>query len=673
MNRFKAALQLLTRGEKALTTGQSEIPQWMSGKPKWTDWTIRHAFDDGYTASHVVFSGIQKLSRAVSSVPWIAMEKKAGEWQPIEDESHRLNKLMNYPSPRVTRRAQMERLIQHLYLGGNGIWSKLYAGGELIHLYSVTPDVLTPIPVRDSRLLAGYEFRNGSETLMLDADETVHFKFENPMDPFWGLSPLKAGSKIIDMEVEANDFNKQSMENRGIVAGILSFDSTLTEDAYRNARERVNSGIKGKTNSQKILILDRIAKYQKVASTPAELDFLNSRKMTLQDIAMLLDIPLPLLSIMEGATLANVESLQYMFWVNTIIPLLESIKEVMDMLICTPDFGEDYWLVPDLSSVPALQANRFTLAKTAALYHNMGVPFKEINRQFSLGFMPFPGDDIPRMSQAANPAEADESTPADAEDKQSLKKNLRGTNATKAFADQFNKKQDEYQEPITKVIAARFKVESRKLIAAFEANGEEGLQRTLAAGRGEWEEVLEEVYETLIKDFGGFNYATLSNAKAQGFDTFNSRIRKWISRSAAKKVTYILDTTKTALAGVIKKEAEKTTQEIAKAIRETFLQWEGELTTVGRSWVIARTEIGAASNYGHREGALQVQEDLGYLVLKEWSTSQDDRVRGSHQELHQQQRKLNESYSNGLMYPCDPNGAAAEVINCRCAEKHIVL
>lgn len=670
MNRLKAALQILTGGGKALTTGQSEIPRWMDNKPKWTDWTVRHAFDDGFTASHVVYAGIQKIAKAMSSVPWVAMQKSAGVWNVIEDDNHRLNKLMNYPSPRVTRRAQLERTVQHLYLGGNGIWSKLYAGGELIHLFSVTPDVLTPVPVRDSRLLAGYEFRNADETFMLDADETVHFKFENPMDPFWGMSPLKAGAKVIDMEVEALDFNKISMENRGIVSGILSFDTVLGEDAYKAARDRVNKGIKGKENSQKILILDRLAKYQRVAQTPAELDFLDSRKMTKEDIAMLLDIPLPLLSSMEGATLANVESLQYMFWVNTLIPLLDSLKEVMDMLICTPDFGADFWLVPDLSNVPALQANRFTLAKTASLYHSMGVPFTEINKQFSLGFGSFPGDDQPKQKPTATPAAADTSTEADTEETES-KKILPGT--YKAFADEYNAKQDEYQEPVTKAIAARFKVESRKLIAAFEANGEAGLERTLAAGRGEWEEVLEEIYTTVAKDFGGFNYGTLSKQKADAFDILHSRIRIWISRSAAKKVTYILDTTKTALAGVIKKNAEKTTQEIAKAIRETFLQWEGELTTVGRSWVIARTEIGAASNFGHREGAVQVQENLGYSIIKEWSTSQDDRVRATHQEMHQQQRKLDEPYSNGLMYPCDSNGAAAEVINCRCAEKHIVL
>ena len=35
--------------------------------------------------------------------------------------------------------------------------------------------------------------------------------------------------------------------------------------------------------------------------------------------------------------------------------------------------------------------------------------------------------------------------------------------------------------------------------------------------------------------------------------------------------------------------------------------------------------------------------------------------------VDQEIRNIDEPFSNGLMFPCDPNGSASEVCNCRCA------
>ena len=81
---------------------------------------------------------------------------------------------------------------------------------------------------------------------------------------------------------------------------------------------------------------------------------------------------------------------------------------------------------------------------------------------------------------------------------------------------------------------------------------------------------------------------------------------------------------------------------------------------------IARTE-------GHRiqcastMDAMKTAKSKGADVLKQWDATLDDRTRESHIHLHGQIREVNKPFSNGLMYPGDPSGTAAEVINCRCA------
>lgn len=81
---------------------------------------------------------------------------------------------------------------------------------------------------------------------------------------------------------------------------------------------------------------------------------------------------------------------------------------------------------------------------------------------------------------------------------------------------------------------------------------------------------------------------------------------------------------------------------------------------------IARTE-------GHR---IQVQstmdacykaKDKGANIVKQWDSTLDGKTRDSHAKVDGEIRELDEVFSNGLRFPSDPHGAAAEVVNCRCA------
>ena len=79
---------------------------------------------------------------------------------------------------------------------------------------------------------------------------------------------------------------------------------------------------------------------------------------------------------------------------------------------------------------------------------------------------------------------------------------------------------------------------------------------------------------------------------------------------------------------------------------------------------IARTEIGRAENSGRMDSYKQAEKQ-GLKLTKKWLSTIDNRTRISHQHLNLQERDLDDSFSNGLMFPCD-NGPASEVCNCRC-------
>jgi hypothetical protein len=81
---------------------------------------------------------------------------------------------------------------------------------------------------------------------------------------------------------------------------------------------------------------------------------------------------------------------------------------------------------------------------------------------------------------------------------------------------------------------------------------------------------------------------------------------------------------------------------------------------------IARTE-------GHRiqcQSAMNAcynARDKGAEVVKQWDSTLDAKTRESHAMVDMEIKELDEKFSNGLRFPGDPSGGAAEVVNCRCA------
>ena len=81
---------------------------------------------------------------------------------------------------------------------------------------------------------------------------------------------------------------------------------------------------------------------------------------------------------------------------------------------------------------------------------------------------------------------------------------------------------------------------------------------------------------------------------------------------------------------------------------------------------IARTE-------GHRiqttatMDAMTEAKSRGADVVKQWDSTLDGKTRDSHAAVDGEIRELDKTFSNGLKYPGDPSGSAAEVVNCRCA------
>ena len=110
-------------------------------------------------------------------------------------------------------------------------------------------------------------------------------------------------------------------------------------------------------------------------------------------------------------------------------------------------------------------------------------------------------------------------------------------------------------------------------------------------------------------------------------------------------------------------EEGETLRDIEDRINHTYNDWQRS-----RVPFIARTEVGRIASMSQQavlnEGSKLLTETE--VIMQTWLTARDDRVRDSHVELEGEQRELDQEFLPGLKFPRDPDGDAAEVINCRC-------
>ena len=92
---------------------------------------------------------------------------------------------------------------------------------------------------------------------------------------------------------------------------------------------------------------------------------------------------------------------------------------------------------------------------------------------------------------------------------------------------------------------------------------------------------------------------------------------------------------------------------------------------------MARTETIGAVNAGvFRAAELDAEQRGDPAPFKQWIATEDSRTRPTHHDADNQRTLLREPFIVGgarLLFPGDPTGPAAEVINCRCSLLPIVL
>lgn len=374
-----------------------------SSVASWNEWDARKAVEEGFKSSVPVFSCIKKRYDAVSSIPWVVETLRGDEWEATP--SHPLQRLLDNPNPEMSTGELMRLLITHLDLAGNGNWKKVRGGmGDIPQeLWPLMPYDLTIHTNQDGTVNYYKQSCNGDQ---IPADDMCHFKYTNPDNFYFGQSPLQAAGKSVDVDNAAQSWQKVSMENRGVPDYAISFESDLTLDQYGQARDVIKKQT-GTGSAREPIVMSK-AKVQQLSLSPVEMDFMETRKFSREEISSVYGVPSALYADMNEANLSNAETARKVFWLDTIIPLMDELRDALNYCL-VPDYpdSENIRIVYDVTNVAALQVNLNERIENANKLWSMGVPFNTLNQRMELGFDDIPGGDIGYIASSVIPTTFD--------------------------------------------------------------------------------------------------------------------------------------------------------------------------------------------------------------------------------------------------------------------------
>lgn len=357
-------------------------PTWSLFAKKQEKWDQRVAINEGYNASAIVYAAVEKRAKLIASVPWRAMRKTGDDMEHVPNSP--LQKLLDSPNPDYSLYELMYEVSQSLDLAGNAFISEIKGGasGQPFEIWPLPAHYIGIKPGR-ARLVDWYEYDENGVKQRIDADDMIQLKMPNPNSRWFGMPVLMAAGRATDIDRESGNWQKVSLQNRGVLDIAVKLPEGTTPEQAAAAKQRWDEKQSGPDNARSSLFTTGDVK--QLGMTAAEMDFVESRKAVWTEIAAVFGVPLAALGFTENVNLANAESMRKSLWQDTIIPQLDLIQRQLTHQLAK-DFGPEWSVVPDLSNVEALQEDFSDKLANAERLMRLGFTRNEINQRLEMGF-----------------------------------------------------------------------------------------------------------------------------------------------------------------------------------------------------------------------------------------------------------------------------------------------
>src|SRR6185437_7954170 len=257
------------------------------GRARWTPRDYAALAREGYTRNAIVHRAVRLIAESIGGLSFVLYEGDA------ERTTHPLLDLVRRPNPRQDGAAFLDGVASHLLLAGNAYLEAVGIAGEggaaaVRELYALRPDRMKVVPGPDG-WPQGYEYTVGGASVRFNqtpgsspgvtdfVPPILQLGLFNPLDDYYGLSPLEAAAIAVDTHNAAARWNKALLDNAARPSGALVYageDGAVMSDAqFERLKKELTDQYQGTLNAGRPLILEGGLDWKAMSLSPKDMDF----------------------------------------------------------------------------------------------------------------------------------------------------------------------------------------------------------------------------------------------------------------------------------------------------------------------------------------------------------------------------------------------------------------
>lgn len=356
-----------------------------------------------------VYIAVNRIATSAAQIP-VHVINREREGMPnaiVRSYDFGLRQLIDRPNPYQSQMEFIEACMTSLELTGNLFVEKVVANGSgrPVQLYVLNPSRITIVP-DTKKLVRGYIYSVNGKYIGFGPDEIIHVKYTHPSNDYYGLSPLTAAKLSIDVDQAAIEWNRTYLLKGGWPGGAIETDADLDKATIARLKREIRGSLNvGKSRAGQILLLTGGLRFNRLTSTPKEMDWLDARRFSRDEILAIFGVPFAVAGLFSTeqttARSAGVEQQIRQFYRGTVCARLKRLLDAFNRSL-VPAFSPRFKLVPDLRSVPALADDVNTeliRAQAARTLVEAGFPLNQVMARFYPEMEPVPWGDVAFMPQ----------------------------------------------------------------------------------------------------------------------------------------------------------------------------------------------------------------------------------------------------------------------------------
>lgn len=314
---------------------------------------------EGAMKISAVFRAVDLISSAIASMT-LQMKRwnYAKRYFMLYDtgEGKRINYLLQIrPNERQNAYTFLKYLVSNMLLHGNAFVLPEYDSGYRVKAFLL----IDPFAVSYDMFRNMYHISDTVNGIYGDysANEILHFKNFSVNNGYWGQSTVHYAATTLGIAATAdketlNRFAtggriKGFLQNNQTTQGVGEFQDEQMQGMANDIMERVAAG-------DDIFVVKGDAKFNQMSMSSADMQFLESRKFTIQDVARFFGVPKSKLFDDTNSTYKSAEAANIAFYTDALQPIVREIEQEFNGKMVGAEFFLDYKYKFDISGIYAL-------------------------------------------------------------------------------------------------------------------------------------------------------------------------------------------------------------------------------------------------------------------------------------------------------------------------------